>query len=98
MRLSHAARGHPGTSDAASLVMARDLTRFDTVCHPPHGMQTPRGAPPQGAEIPTESQIQCGGAVTLEPEPGHAGVGTGASAKAPRPLCRNARDATRRGP
>jgi hypothetical protein len=47
----------------------------------------PRGAPPQGAERP--SGPHCGGTVTLEPEPGHAGGGTGAGRDryTPHPLC-----------
>lgn len=49
----------------------------------PHNPRSPRGAPPWG--LRDRRSRSTGGTVTLEPDPGHAGVGTGI---APEPLVR----------
>src|SRR6478735_7522465 len=49
---------------------------FDMVPFAPHAVRLPRGAPPRGLRY-RKGCLQSSGAVTLEPEPGHAGVGTG---------------------
>src|SRR6185437_13732362 len=41
----------------------------------PHPSRLPRGAPPTGLRY--RKSRESGGAMTLEPEPGHAGGGTG---------------------